>query len=205
MEVTVRILAIATAAVLMAMPLAAQQYGHDRHGDQPRHDMGMMGEHCVKMMGGSPPAMLLHHQEELGLSADQIRRIEQLQADTHGGAHMGAVMAAHREAAGVLQADRPDFAAYETKLREAAGHMIQAHTQMARATVEARGILTPEQREKVAGMAHGPASHGHGHGAMGGEGRSGMMGMMGMMQCPMMGMAPGAHEGREGREGHHNH
>jgi Spy/CpxP family protein refolding chaperone len=202
MEVTVRILAIATAAVLMAMPLAAQQHGHDRHGDQPRPHMGMMGEHCMKMMGGPPPAMLLHHQEELGLSADQIRRIERLQTETHGGAHMGAAMAAHREAAELLQADRPDFAAYEAKLREAAGHMIQAHTQMARATVEARGILTPEQREQVAGMAHGAAMHGQGHGAMGGEGHSGMMGMMGMMQCPMMGMAPGA---EQGHQGHHNH
>jgi Spy/CpxP family protein refolding chaperone len=195
----VKILAMATAALLVSVPLAAQQHDHQRHGDQPRHEMGMMGEHCMKMMGGPPPAMLLHHQEELDLSADQIRRIERLQAEADGAAYMGAVMAAHREAAELLQADQPDLAAYEAKLREGAEHMIRAHTQMARTVVEARGILTPEQHQKVAGLAHGAAGHGHGHGAMGGEGHQGMMGMM---PCPMMGMAPRAEQGHQRQ---HNH
>jgi Spy/CpxP family protein refolding chaperone len=192
-----KVLAMATAMLLVSLSLAAQQPGHDGHGDQPRHEMGMMGEHCMRMMGGPPPEMLLRHQEELGLSADQVRRIERLQAEADGAAHMGAVMAAHREAAELLHTDRPDFAAYEARLREVADHMIQAHTQMARAAVQARGVLTPEQREKGAHVAHG--SVGHGHGGMGGEARAGMMGMM---SCPMMGMASGADEGHQG---HHNH
>jgi Spy/CpxP family protein refolding chaperone len=192
-----KVLAIATAALLVSVPLVAQQHGHQGHGDQQRHGMGMMGEHCMKMMGGPPPAMLLQHQEELGLSADQVRRIEQIQTEADGASHMGAVMAAHREAAELLHADRPDFAAYEAKLRAAADHMIQAHTQMARTAVQAREVLTPEQRESVANLAHG--SMGHGHGGMGGEGHSGMMGMM---ACPMMGMTSGA---EEAHGGHHNH
>jgi Spy/CpxP family protein refolding chaperone len=189
--------AMMTAMFLVSMPLTAQQHGHDGHGDQPRHEMGMVGEHCMRMMGGPPPAMLLRHQEDLGLSADQVRRIERLQAEAGGAEHMGAVMAAHREAAELLHADRPDFAGYEARLREAADHMIQAHTQMARAAVQARGVLTPEQRKRFAHLAHG--SMGRGHGGMGGEAHSAMMGMM---ACPMMGLATDA---EEAHGGHHNH
>lgn len=192
-----KVLAMATAMLLVSVPLVAQQHGHEGHGDQQRHGMGMMGEHCMKMMGGPPPAMLLQHQEELGLSADQVRRIEQIQTEAAGASHMGAVMAAHREAAELLHADRPDFAAYEAKLRAAADHMIQAHTQMARAAVQARDVLTPEQRESVASLARG--SKGHGHGGVDGEGHAGMMGMM---ACPMMGAAHGAHQRHQGHRNH---
>jgi hypothetical protein len=86
--------------------------------------------------------------------------------------------------------------------------MVQAHTSMARTAVEARAILTPEQRASLTGMAHGTMGHGamghgakghgagHGHGAMG-EGHAGMM-----MGCPMMG---GQHSPSDGGAGQHDH
>lgn len=49
----------------------------------------------------------------------------------------------------LLDSDSPDLAAYEARLREATDHMVQAYTAMARASVEARQLLTPEQRDRL--------------------------------------------------------
>jgi Spy/CpxP family protein refolding chaperone len=194
-----KVLAMATAALLASMPLTAQQHDHQRHSTQPQHQMGMAGAHCMKMMGGAPPAMLLQHRDELGLTSDQVQRLEALLRDARGAGHMSGAMAAHRQAAELLQSERPDLAAYEAKLREASEHMVQAHTSMARTVVQARAVLTPEQREQAAALDHGAMAHGQGHGMMRGEGH---MGMMGMMSCPMMGATHGA---GEEHSGHHNH
>jgi Spy/CpxP family protein refolding chaperone len=180
-----KVLIIAMAASMVSAPAMAQQHGHHHGGERQGHGMGMMAEHCKEMMGGLPPAMVLQHREQLGLTPDQVRRIEAIQART-GGGHMQAVMAAHREAAEILQADRPDFSAYEAKLREATGHMVQAHVEMARATVETRTILTAEQRARLERMDHRGMMGGMmGHGRHG-EGHEGHGAMMGMMGCPMM-------------------
>jgi Spy/CpxP family protein refolding chaperone len=192
-------LTIATAALLVGMPLTAQQHDHQRHGHQPQHQTGMAGAHCMKMMGGAPPAVLLQHRDQLGLSADQVQRLEALRADAPGAGHMSGAMAAHRQAAELLQSERPDLAAYEAKLREASEHMIQAHSTMARSVVQARAILTPEQRQKAAEFHHGGMAHGQGHGMMG---REGPRGMMGMMACPMMGAMHGAGEEHPGHPDH---
>jgi Spy/CpxP family protein refolding chaperone len=180
-------LLIATAALLVSMPALAQQHNHPGHHQGHEQRMGMMAEHCP-MKGGAQPAMILLHADHLGLSQDQVRRIEAIRDRTDGAAHMQGAMATQRQAAELLQAEQPDLAAFEARLRQAADHMVQAHTTMARAAVDARAILTPEQRASLAGMAHGAMGHGdmghgagHGHGAMG-EGHAGMM-----MGCPMMG------------------
>lgn len=193
-------LIIATAALLVSAPAMAQHHGHRHGGDRQDHQMGMMAEHCKAMMGGMPPAMVLQHGEQLGLTSDQVQRIEAIQARM-GAGHMQAVMAAHREAAEILEADRPDFRAYEAKLRDAAGHMVQAHVDMARATVETRNVLTAEQRAQLERMDH-RAMMGEmmRHGRRG-EGHEGHGAMMGMMGCPMMqGMGSQDHD-----EHDHNH
>jgi hypothetical protein len=188
-----KIVAMTVALAAMAGPAVAQQQGHAQHG-QGMHDMqgmqGMQGmNHCMKMMGGPPPAMVLQHQEELGLTADQVTRLETLKAEAGSGAHMTEVMAAHSRAAEAIEGDAPDWTAYETALRAAADHMVQAHTAMARTAVAARDVLTPAQREQLSGMDHGMS----GMMAGDGPGHSGMMGcmMMGGMQGTMGGHGAG--------------
>jgi Spy/CpxP family protein refolding chaperone len=195
-------LLIATAALLVSMPALAQQHNHPGQHEGHEQRMGMMAEHCP-MMGGAHPTMILRHAEHLGLSQDQVRRIEAIRDRAEVATHMQGAMAAHRQAAELLQAEQPDLAAYEARLRQAADHMVQAHTSMARTAVEARAILTPEQRASLAGMAHGAMGHGamghgsgHGSGAMG-EGHAGMM-----MGCPMMG---GQQTRTDGGAGQHDH
>jgi Spy/CpxP family protein refolding chaperone len=180
---------IAAAALVIAAPLAAQ---HKQHSQQQQ--AGIM-QHCM-MMSGASPAALLQHRESLGLSATQVTRLETLNARTHGSVmpHMQPATQAHTAAAEMLRADRPDFAAYEARIREAADHMVRTHVEMARVAVEARQVLTPEQRTRLDTMRDGMMRDMHQRMMQGGQG--GMMeGMqMGggmMMPC----MSPGAAAG----------
>lgn len=206
---------IATTALLVSMPAVAQQHDHAAQHEGHAQPMGMMAEQCP-MMGGASPAMILGHGDELDLSPDQVRQLEALRERSDGAAHMRGAMASHGQAAELLRADRPDLAAYEARLREAADHMVQAQTSMARTAVEARAILTPEQRAVLADMSQGAMQHGamgnhgamghgagHGPGAMAGEGHAGHAGMM--MHCPMMmGGAPGQGVGDDARGHQHD-
>ena len=161
-------------------------------------DPGMPMQHepmqrCMAMMGGPPPQMLLHLQDSLALSAEQVSRLETLhdQAQQKAMPHMEPAMQAHMEAAAALEADAPDFAAYEAKLREAADHMILAHTEMARTSVAARQVLSAQQRARLETLM--PAmmqmmrgeERPMGAAAAAGARRMGAGGMM--MHCMMMG------------------
>lgn len=194
---------IVVGALLASAPVAAQQHGDHGAHQAEAGEHGAM-HHCSAMMGGPHPQMLLHHGEALELTSAQVSQLEALRDEAKETAmpHMRPAMEAHREAAELLQADSPDFQAYEAKLREAADHMVRAHAGMARVGVQARQVLTEEQHaelEKLGsadgmtrGGQHGMEMGEGGHGAMGG----GMAGMM--MGCPMMEM------GKQS-EGGHNH
>lgn len=179
---------IAAAALVVAAPLAAQ---HEQHGQQQQ--AGMM-QQCM-MMSGASPAALLQHRESLGLSAAQASQLETLNTRTSESVmpHMQPAMQAHSAAAEILRADAPDFAAYEARLRESADHMVRAHVEMARVAVEARQVLTPEQRTRLDTMRDGMMQGMHQRMMQTGQGGM-MQGMqMGggmMMPCMSPGAAP---------------
>jgi len=197
---------LAVAALLGSAPAAAQE-------EQGQHQMPMQGQamqgmqHCMAMMGGPPPQMLLQHREALDLSADQVTRLEALQARARETArpHMQPAMQAHMAAAELLKGDAPDFQGYEARIREAADHMVRAHVAMARIAVDARGVLTTEQRGKLDELGRGMMGDGE-HAMMGGghgqmeHGAMGGMGMGHMMGCMMMGGAMDQDE-----QGGHDH
>ena len=187
------------AALLLTVPAAAQQAGHGTHQmPMPQADM----QHCMAMMGGPHPQMLLHHGADLGLTAGQVTRLEALrdQAQQAAMPRMQATMQAHMAAAELLKGDTPDFQGYEAKLREAADQMVQMHVGMARIAVQAGGVLTSEQRARLNELGGGAAMMGGQHGMMGadsmGMAGGGMGGMM--MGCMMMGMG-------DAGDGPHNH
>lgn len=192
-----RLSILTVAALLASAPAAAQQDGHETH------DMGMMQggsmQHCMAMMGGPHPQMLLHHQEALELTPAQVSQLEDLrqQAGEAVRPRMQPAMQAHMAAAQQLRGESPDLQAYEENLREAADHMVQAHVGMARVAMQAREVLTPEQQAELRelGTADGMMEHdGHQGMMMGEEGHGGMGAMMG---CMMMGAG-------EGHGGGHN-
>jgi len=146
---------------------------------------GMMGMGMMMGMGGGMmgPAMILGLRETLDLTPAQVGQLEELQRRTQESmrAQMTEVMRAHEEAAQALAGDSPDLGRYEERLQAAARQAVAAHVAMARTGVQARQLLTAEQRgrldvlrEAMMEMHHhcmragmGPAAPGAGQGPPG--------------------------------------
>lgn len=145
---------------------------------------GMMGGGMMQMMGqgmgmmgtgGPSPAMILRMGNALALTDKQRSQLEAIRDEHQADATpmMSDMRSAQREAMDALAGDSPDLEAYEAALRAGANRMIEAHVAMARAAVEARSVLTAEQRDQLEG------------------GMSMLQGMMGQDGSGMM-MGPGA-------------
>ena len=130
------------------------QHGNTTGSDKPaatamKHEGGM--EHPVT------PTMLLHHAKDLELTQDQVAKVTQLATTSQAACetHLKAATEAHHAAAALLgdAAANPDVAQYETRLREAVTHVLQAHVGVVKAGVEAKAVLTPAQVEKLKASA----------------------------------------------------
>lgn len=166
---TMRWTTVVTALALSAAPVAGQMNGGMRRGmsqeaPQTCPVMGAMGAmmggggpmmgqgmHGGGMMMGTPGSVLLGAADELGLNADQKQKLEDIQktATSTMTAQMQVAMTARQKAAEATSGDAPDMDAYGKALRQAADAMVQAHLAMAQASVEARAVLTPEQRQNA--------------------------------------------------------
>jgi hypothetical protein len=113
---------------------------------------GMMGE---GMMGGMMdmdcPCLPLRLRGALGLSEDQVRRIGQIEERSRKeqAEHARLAMEAQRAGMAALHAQQPNLREYEARMREAASHGVDAQLALASGSVEARAVLTAEQREKL--------------------------------------------------------
>lgn len=112
-----------------------------------RGTMGRMGMRA----GAAGPGLLLRTRDALDLTDDQVERLETLQAELRetGRAHMEQARDAQQRAREALSAETPDLAAAEAALQEAADHRIQAQLAMARGHLQAREILTDDQRTRL--------------------------------------------------------
>ena len=164
-----RIAAVAVMMVLGASAADAQRGGmHGQMSDSvPSMGMaqgmmmgGMMGSGMMQMMaqgmgtmatGGPGPTTLLRMRHALELTDTQVSRLEEIQREVQSTVQpqMTAMMSSHDAARQALQGDSPDFDAYQRSLQTAANIMVQMHVAMARGQVEARELLTPEQRERL--------------------------------------------------------
>jgi Spy/CpxP family protein refolding chaperone len=171
-----RIAAVAAAVTVLAGAVAAAPQVAGMHGQDPNAagsmgmaqgmmmggmmGQGMMGSGMMQMMGqgmgmmatGGPGATaILRMHDALNLTDDQVKRLEKIQQDlqTTVQPQMAAMMSTQNAAAQALRGDSPDFNAYQQSLQAAANVMVQAHVAMARSQVEARNVLTTEQRQKL--------------------------------------------------------
>lgn len=159
------------AGVLLSGPVYAQEHQHGQR--QPAEPGGMM-----QMKGMMPgPMVFLQLREPLGLTQAQVQRIEAIRGrvQREHQPHMQAAMQAMRDAERLLDVPAPDLSRYEAKLKDRANHHVQAHLAMARAWLDAREVLTPEQRSNL---------------------QFGVKVMQQMMRERMQGMMGGMHEGR---------
>ena len=107
--------------------------------EQMQMQMGAMGR---------GPAMLLAQKDALGLSEEQIARIEAIQeqlAETHR-SHMSEMRPLHQELMDAQQADDPDAGRIESLLEDVAQRHVRIHMEMFRLGGEALDVLTPQQR-----------------------------------------------------------
>jgi hypothetical protein len=193
-----RILIATTTALLAAAGTLAAQDAHAGHGAMHREGAAHGGHACPMMSARAEgPKAAIDARQMLGLSAEQVARLEQVHARQHE-AHqstMPRMQALHGEIAGLRDAASFD----EGAVRAATQRAGEMHAAMMladlRAQHETRAVLTQEQRDHLTRHAahhgqggHGSAAHGSGHGGMG-------------MQCPMMG--GGASHGEGAHQHHH--
>jgi Spy/CpxP family protein refolding chaperone len=171
-----RIAAVAAAVTLLGGAVAAAPQVAGMHDQDPNAagsmgmaqgmmmggmmGQGMVGSGMMQMIGqgmgmmatgGPGAAAILRMRDALDLTDDQVSRLEKIQQDlqTTVQPQMTAMMSTQSGAAQALRGDSPDFNAYQQSLQAAANIMVQAHVAMARSQVEARNVLTPEQRQKL--------------------------------------------------------
>lgn len=175
------IAALALAVVLVAgLATAGILYAQRSGGMGGMMGMMPMMENCPMMsaMQQSPRAAL-EHREELGLSEEQVRRLEVLdgvaqQARTRAVEQMQAL---HSEVAEVTSRDSFDEAAVRAAFERMSGLHTEMGVAMLRTRHQVREVLSAEQREELAEL---------GGGMMGMRGMMGNMHGMGMENCPMM-------------------
>jgi Spy/CpxP family protein refolding chaperone len=171
---------IYTATAVLALTAAPALAQEHQHGQEQEGRPGMMACPMMQMHGSmmdegmmgmmqlmhAQPAMLLEAAEALDLTSEQTQQLTALRdrARPEHEQHQEAATAAHRAAAAALEGDAPDLDAYAAALGQASDHMVMGHVAMTRTALEARQILTPEQREKLQETMTG--MHGMGGGMM---------------------------------------
>jgi hypothetical protein len=139
---------------------------------------GMMGAGGWMMGGLAGPQQIIAMSQRLDLSADQVSDLKDVQARAFTAAQeaMNRAADARSRAATVLEQNPNDFEAYADVLRDLSTDLTEANVAMAKASFEARDLLTQEQRgtlEEILDQWGGPRGAGMmGGGMMGG----GMMG-----------------------------
>jgi Spy/CpxP family protein refolding chaperone len=140
---------------------------------QGRGGMGSMGGPMGRMMGDPAErpliTIMLHHRTELGLSADQVSRLETLRSDfTREAIRRDAdIRVAELDLTSLLEQDPADLSKVEAKVREAAQLRADLRIARLRAIEQGKALLTPEQRTRLQTMLSGGMHHGPG-GAPGG-------------------------------------
>ncbi len=164
--------------------------------------MGMMGPQMMPgMMGGGmqgmpegmgmprPRQMGRMLKAELGLSDEQAKQLTQIfsQATKAGIKQRADIRIAELELRELLETDPVDMAQVEGKLKAIEGLRTALRLSLIKAHEQAKGVLTPEQRQKLEGL-HDRLPGMMGMMEMMGEGGSGSMGMVGQGGMGGMGM-----------------
>lgn len=140
--------------------------------------------------GGRSPAerplitMMLHHRGELGLTPDQVSRLETLRGEFAREAirREADIRIAELDLETLLAGDPVDLPRVEAKVRELAQLRAELRIARLRTIEQGKAVLTPEQRSRLQAMLagempHGPGRMPHGPGGMPGPRRSADAGM----------------------------
>jgi Spy/CpxP family protein refolding chaperone len=151
----------------------AQQLPPGRGGAAP---MGRMGRTMGDPADRPLITIMLHHRSELGLSPEQVGRLEALRGEFVREAirRDADIRIAELDLAALLEQEPADLAKVEAKVREVAQQRAELRIARLRAIEQGKTLLTAEQRTRLqtmlsSGMHHGPGG-GHPGGPGGGSG-----------------------------------
>ena len=124
-------------------------YGKDGHGYGGGHGMGMMGgwhastTHLLRHM--------LKHSTEIGLKDDQVAKLKEMQLalDKTRIKAEADIMISEREMRALVEDDKSDLSAIESKLKEAGTQEVALRMAAIKMRRDALALLTPEQRDKL--------------------------------------------------------
>ena len=142
MAVAGAVILAASMAAARAQPMAGGQGMHGGHGMRGEH-MGARGAHMIGAMldaAGATPEQRARVQQIMKAAGDELR----LQHQTG--------RASRQQMVQLLTAPQLDAAAVEAERQRAAAQRDAASKRMTQALFDASAVLTPEQRQKVAGQ-----------------------------------------------------
>jgi Spy/CpxP family protein refolding chaperone len=143
---------IALGSALLAVPTAWADGGF-RCGQ--RHAMAHHG-HGQSGVAGHMLRRLLSHQQEIGLSEEQIAKLRSvaLDADTAAIRASADRMVSERELRGMLWDAKAEMPAIEAKVKEAESHEASVRIIGIRAKRDLLAVLTPDQQTKLKALRH---------------------------------------------------
>lgn len=178
-------------ALTLAGGLGRAHEGTDRPEGAMRGMMEMMpGMHGPR--GRPSPAerplisLALQHKEQLGLSAEQVQRLEALRADFQKEAirRSADLRVAELELGELLRQDPVELGQVETVLKRLEGLRTELRLARLKTIEQGKAVLTPEQRQKLDALTRQGAGARHGAGMAGDRGMAEMHRFMGSERMP---------------------
>jgi Spy/CpxP family protein refolding chaperone len=123
---------------------------------------GAMGRPMSERAGRPLITIMLHHRTELGLTPEQVTRLEALRGEFSREAirRTADIRIAELDLATLLEQEPADLSKVETKVREVAQLTADLRIARLRAIEQGKATLTPDQRTRLqtllSGMHHGP-------------------------------------------------
>jgi periplasmic protein CpxP/Spy len=123
--------------------------GKDGHGYGGGHGMGMMGGWHAST--GHLLRHMLKHSTEIGLKDDQVTKLKEMQLnlDKTRIKAEADIMISERELRAMVEDDKSDLSAIESKLKEGESREAALRTAAIKMRREALALLTPDQRGKL--------------------------------------------------------
>lgn len=148
---------------LVAVSAFAQQGFGPGPGPNDEDDMpGIMQGLRIHRPEGAGMGMMMRRFQALNLSTDQWKRVRQIQQDSQKQVipKEAEVRVSEIELHQLMQADQPNMSQIEAKIAEIGTKRVDIHKLRVRALMQARTVLTDEQRQKLLDPAWRPEARG---------------------------------------------
>lgn len=144
-----------TSAFILAVGLSGtwanpSGYGKDGHAGGGHSGMGSYGMNMMHSGTGHLIRHLLKHEKDLGLTADQVAKLKdvQLNLDRARIKSEADIQIAERELKALTDDEKSDLGAIEAKLKQSEDLQVALRMTSIKTRREVLGLLTPEQRAK---------------------------------------------------------